>query len=75
MVSTFNEVYWNKGNWSFEKKPLCKYPLRFIRAAVFADFTGDGIDDFLCFSVQRPPVLYRGDEKWRFSHAGTHRRN
>ena len=67
VIGGFNEVYWNKGNWKFDKQPLCKYPLPHIRAATFADFTGDGIEDYLCFPIQRPPVLYRGSEGGEFS--------
>lgn len=70
VISGFNEVYWNKGDWKFDKQPLCKYPLRHIRAATFADFTGDGIDDYLCFAVNRPPVLYRGSGDGQFSSPG-----
>lgn len=66
VISDFNEVYWNQGDWKFDKKPLCKYPLRNVRAGVFADFTADGIDDYLCFSAMKPPVLYRGSEGGQF---------
>lgn len=70
VMSGFNEVYWNRGGWKFEKQPLCKYPLRHVRAAAFADFTGDGIEDYLCFPIERTPVLYRGSAAGVFSSPG-----
>jgi len=67
VVSGFNEVQWNRGNWKLEKQQLCKYPVNNIRSAVFADFTGDGIDDYLCFAINQPPFLYRGEKGGVFS--------
>ena len=67
VVCAFNEIHWNRGNWKFEKKTLCKYRVNNIRAAVFADFTGDGIDDYLCFALNQPPFMYTGERGGIFS--------
>ena len=68
VVGGFNRVYWNKGEFKFEEKPLCKYPTKHVRAAVFADFDRDGIDDYLAFPVGNAPVLYLGGAGGEFAN-------
>lgn len=67
VIGGFNRVYWNRGGWKFEAKELCEFPTANVRAAVFADFNGDGIDDYLCFPIGGVPVLYRGTSNGTFS--------
>jgi len=42
-----NEVFWNQGDGQFKRRPLCEYPVKVIAEAVLADFTGDGVSDYL----------------------------
>ena len=66
IVGGLNHVYWNQGHWGFSKQPFVKYPVRNVRAAVLADFTGDGNDDYLCFPILQKPLLYVGNAAGKF---------
>ena len=70
IVGGFNRVYWNRGDFGFEQKELCDFPKSHVRAAVFADFDADGIDDYLCFPLRDRPYLFRGVTGGRFPHPG-----
>ena len=43
-----NLVFWNEGQFRFRRETLCAHPPGHVNAGVFADFTGDGITDYLC---------------------------
>jgi hypothetical protein len=58
-----NTVYWNRGNWQFDKAPLLDRPAAVdgeITAAVLADFTGDGHLDLLSGARGEYLHLYEG---------------
>ena len=42
-----NELFVNRGNGHFVREKLCEHPIRVISEAVLADFTGDGVTDYL----------------------------
>jgi hypothetical protein len=42
-----NEIFVNRGDGQFSRRPLCEYPVKVIAEAVLADFTGDGSVDYL----------------------------
>ena len=65
VVSRVNRVYWNQGNGQFRLSPLCDFPLTALEASIFADFTGDGLTDFLACN-QRQLALFVGDQQGRF---------
>jgi hypothetical protein len=48
-----NEWLRNRGNGNFTRKPLCDYPVKVIAEAVIADFTGDGVVDYLVAGSNR----------------------
>ena len=58
-----NTVFWNKGNWKFDKAKLVEVPTRHTNAAAFADFTGDGVLDLVCAAKNGLPELHAGEAK------------
>jgi hypothetical protein len=70
VVGGFNRVYWNRGGFQLELATLCDFPKPHVRAAVFADFDADGIDDYLCFPLNDAPYLYKGEAQGRFPNPG-----
>ena len=71
IVAYANKVFWNKGSWEFEERPLlAQPPPSGLVTAVLADFTGDGVVDLLGVSLGGWPVLYAGGPGGEFSGAG-----
>lgn len=66
-----NLIFRNRGAGRFDVGPLCDQSPGLINAAVIADFSGDGVGDFLCCDRQGL-LLYTGDGQGRF--VGEHRR-
>ena len=75
-----NEVFWNKGDGEFSRKPLCEYPIKVIAEAAIADFTGDGVSDYLVAGANHTGpgapkryglFLYQRDEQGGFSNPAT----
>ena len=66
VIGGYNLVYWNKGNWQFDKKQLCEYAPGHPNGGLFADLTGDGITDYLCCVKNGFPKLYEGQSGGRF---------
>jgi hypothetical protein len=64
LLPSSNTVYRNRGG-RFEKDALTAHPLGYVRAAVVADFTGDGFADILG-ADKGLPLLYAGDEHGLF---------
>ncbi len=69
-----NQIHWNRGNWTFEQTTLLadlpkdeKGKPRPLKAAVVADFTGDGRPDLLGAGKGTQAVLYTLDEAGRFT--------
>jgi hypothetical protein len=70
IVAGFNDVYWNQGNWKFERKKLCDYPVKHPNAGVMADFDGDGIDDFVVGGKNDHVSFLKGAQGGQFPHPG-----
>ncbi|MCZ6853578.1 MAG: CRTAC1 family protein [Gammaproteobacteria bacterium] len=70
IVGGFNRVYWNRGQFRFDQADLCDFPKQHVRAAVLADFDGDGLDDYLCFPLNDRPYLFKGESGGRFPNPG-----
>lgn len=66
VVGGHNKVYWNRGNWEFEEAQFCDFPSRYVNAGVLADFTGDGVTDYLCGVKLGHLKLYVGSPGGRF---------
>lgn len=65
-----NRLYWNQGNGSFKNLKLCPRLDTPLSTAVFGDFDGDGLVDFLGVD-NRGLVLFRGDAAGGFSGSPT----
>ncbi len=63
-----NYLYWNRPSQVFEKDVFLDYPMGSIKAGVFADFTGDGIADFMGArkGTRGALLLFEGNEQGRF---------
>ena len=70
VIGGFNQVYWNRGSWKFEKATLCDFPVRHVNAGVIADFDGDGIDDFVAAGKSEYIQFIKGDLGGRFPFIG-----
>lgn len=71
IVAFANIVFWNRGNWKFEEKPLLAEPPAVpLATAVVADFTGDGVIDILGAGLGSWPLLYAGEPGGVFPRAG-----
>lgn len=65
---TDNALFWNRGDFQFEKTGLFDFPPGGDRfTGVLADFTGDGRSDFLGADVNGTVFLYVADEDRQFS--------
>lgn len=71
-----NELLVNRGNGRFVREKLCEFPIRVIAEAALADFTGDGVADYLVAGTnyagtdapkQYGLFLFKGDEDGGFS--------
>lgn len=60
-------VLWNLGPRGFRDAPLADRPYLLAEAALVADFDGDAHPDLLAARARGDLVLYRGDERGRFS--------
>ncbi len=69
IFSCKNLVYWNRGNGKFESAPLLQHPPSLIYAAIIADFSGDGLADFLC-ADKAGVLLFKGDLRGKFMEPG-----
>ncbi len=65
-----NLVYWNRGGMRFEKGDFLAHPItRPAEAGILADFTGDGIVDYIGGSVDDGSLLlFMGAEGGSFPH-------
>ncbi|MSU61707.1 MAG: CRTAC1 family protein [Pedosphaera sp.] len=63
-----NLVYWNRGGGRFEPAPLCDHFPELVSTGIIADFTGEGVPDFLC-ADRGGLLLYAGDAQGRFRGA------
>ena len=71
IVAYANKVFWNRGGWEFEERPLlAQPPFSGLVTAVVADFTGDGVVDLLGVGRGGWPVLYTGGPGGEFSGPG-----
>jgi len=71
IVAFANKVFWNRGDWVFEERPLlAKPPVVGLGTAVVADFTGDGVVDLLGAGVGSWPLLYEGEPGGAFPGPG-----
>lgn len=70
VVGGHNVVYWNEGQWNFRSAPLCEHPARHPNAGIFADFTGDGVTDYLCGVKNGFPQLFAGQPGGKFPAPG-----
>lgn len=61
-----NRVYWNLGNGRFQTAPLCQYPGKPIYTGIIADFSGDGLADFLAAATSGL-LLFAGDKAGKFN--------
>ena len=67
LLPASNIVYWNRGDWTFERDKLLKDPpSRPIRTALLADFTADGRSDLLA-AIESGLMLYPADRDGQFS--------
>ncbi|MHC4416869.1 MAG: FG-GAP repeat domain-containing protein, partial [Planctomycetota bacterium] len=75
-----NALFWNRGDGTFERKPLCDHPVAVVMEGLMADFTGDGRIDLLVAGsnprrgrapTRYPLFLYAGDESGRFGELPT----
>ena len=65
VLSRINRVYWNRGRGQFRPAPFCDFPLAFLDNGLLADFSGDGITDFL--GVNRDGIaLFPGTAEGKF---------
>lgn len=62
-----NRVLWNEGDWKFRSEVFCRRDPGHVNAGVIADFTGDGIKDYLCAVKSGWPQLYVGAPGGRFT--------
>ena len=60
-------VLWNLGKRGFRDAPLVDHLYRLTETAVIADLDGDGNSDLLSTRARGDLVLYRGDERGRFT--------
>ena len=67
VLGDYNIVYRNRGNWVFDVESLCQHAPRHPNAAVFADFTGDGVIDYFVAVKNGFPHLYVGEPGGKFS--------
>lgn len=61
-----NVILKNKGAFEFEYRYLFDTPVAMFNSGVVADFTGDGIADYLGISNQRYACLIEGNKDGRF---------
>jgi hypothetical protein len=71
VVASANKVFWNRGSWKFEERPLlAQPPFPGLETAVLADFTGDGVVDLLGVGLGGWPTLYAGGPGGEFPGPG-----
>jgi len=67
-----NRVLWNRGHGRFEVDRLCaKGDVEAVPAGLIADFTGDGVADYLCAVMHDVPYLFEGRADGRYPGPGT----
>lgn len=62
-----NSIFWNQGAFKFERRPLFTKAKTMRNTGVVADFTGDGLQDFLGVDVQGQAWLLAGTKGGEFS--------
>ncbi|MCZ6795659.1 MAG: CRTAC1 family protein [Planctomycetota bacterium] len=67
ILGGINRVYRNLGRGRFEGESLLRFPVRMFKPGIVADFTGDGMADFVCVSRDGSARLYEADGQGRFS--------
>lgn len=65
-----NTLFWNLGHGRFERDTLFGDGKWMKNAGVVADFTGDGVADFVGVSTDGEGLLYEGDRSGRFRSPG-----
>ena len=71
VIGGYNLVYWNQGDWKFKPAKLHVDQRNFHpNAGVFADFTGDGVTDYLCGIKNGFPHLFVGTPGGKFPSPG-----
>lgn len=71
VVGGFNRVYINRGNWKFEQRKFCEFPVRHLNAGVLADFDADGITDFIGAGKNDYVYFFKGAKGGTFPEAGS----
>lgn len=62
-----NELFWNRGDFKFEKDQFLSHPERGFEVSLLADVTGDGVTDFLYPGINGDLLMYEGDKDGRFT--------
>jgi enediyne biosynthesis protein E4 len=63
-----NVIYHRQPSGQYLSKPLCRFPVDHITAALVADFVGDGFADLLCANY-RGLYLFKGSRQGTFEEA------
>ena len=66
VLGGWNRVYWNRGGGKFEWEDLCKFPRQIAPVGIIADFTGDGLPDYICVSRDSFLYIYEGAPGGKF---------
>ena len=61
-----NSLLWNRGDWKWERAPLCDYFHDPLSSALLGDFTGDGVMDLFGVSADAGPLLWTANGKGQF---------
>lgn len=63
-----NELYWNRGDFAFDRDSLCKYAERIFETGLIADMNGDSHADLVVPGVRGDLLLYAGHGDGNFSN-------
>ncbi|MFO0899072.1 MAG: CRTAC1 family protein [Pirellulales bacterium] len=66
IVGGYNLVYWNQGGGRFKQEKFCEHGAKHANSGLIADFTGDGVSDYLCGVKSGPLLLFVGAEGGKF---------
>ena len=67
LLGQCNRLYWNEGGGRFKQDRLFAQPAGVLRLGIVADFTGDGIPDYINPSKRGGLLFYEGDPDGRFT--------
>jgi hypothetical protein len=65
LLGGLNKIYWNEGRGRFRAEPIAE-GLDIFDTGIVADFTADGLPDFICIGVDRRPSICVGQSDGRF---------